>query len=180
MSFANATHRLRTSRPQNLTREQKTFKNAWLRLHSKPIKGTYATDAVHWTCGCGAQKYHSHLLCKHLVQSVPFPDNDWWPTALRKHTAPFYDVPGTGASSEAFGHAKMKGRYYWIARMPGTPPMIPQTPKKDRTVLGSSRMVSSFPKESTVVSEYVIGERAISGKRRRGSIIAPTPCTNER
>jgi len=72
--------------------EQIPIKHAWLALRQHPIKGLYNTDVKHWLCQCGAQKYHSYLLCKHLVQALPLPSANWWTTVVRQHTAPFYDI----------------------------------------------------------------------------------------
>ena len=109
--FASVTYQLRSSRTQALTSDQKSFKKAWLRLRSRTIKGQYDTDPVQWTCNCGAQKYHAHLLCKHLVASVDIPSENWWPLALRSRTAPFYFVPGT-CSEHVDSHES--GQYHWL------------------------------------------------------------------
>lgn len=127
-AFANARNKLRTSRPQDLTAEQKSFKKAWFRLREHSIKGQYETDSTSWTCGCGAQKYHTHLLCKHLVCSIPIPPDNWWPTALRNHTSPFFFMPGTPAE-QLVPHET--GRYYWLPRMPGDLPIIFETPHRN-------------------------------------------------
>jgi len=73
VTFANVTNRLRMARTQGLTAEQKSFKKSWICLRAKAIKGQYDTDNANWICGCGAQKYHAHLLCKHLVACIPIP-----------------------------------------------------------------------------------------------------------
>ena len=72
--------------------EQIPIKRAWLDLRKRPIKGIYDTNVKLWTCSCGAQKYHSYLLCKHLVQALPLPSVDWWATVVRRHVLPFYDI----------------------------------------------------------------------------------------
>jgi hypothetical protein len=90
----HTTRNPRKGHTPTMTAEQKSFKAAWEKLREAKIKGTYATDPTSWTCNCGAQKYHSHLLCKHLVQSVPQPSEDWWPQVIRYSTHPFYAVPG--------------------------------------------------------------------------------------
>ena len=82
----------RDGRAKILHGEQIPIKKAWLDLCTRPIKGTYATNVRLWTCSCGAQKYHSYLLCKHLVQALPVPGADWWATVFRRHTLPFYDI----------------------------------------------------------------------------------------
>jgi hypothetical protein len=84
----------RKSRSQDMTSEQAAIKLAWEKLSQVPIKGSYITNPNAWTCNCGSQKYHSYLLCKHLVQSIPKPDKDWWPNVRRYSTVPFYVVPG--------------------------------------------------------------------------------------
>jgi len=137
--FANVTCQLRTSRTQGLTAEQKSFKKAWLRLSSRTIKGSYDTDPTNWICSCGAQKYHAHLLCKHLVTSVALPSENWWPKAIRSRTAPFYFVPGT-TSENLKSHET--GRYYWLPRMPGELPTLFATPRR---VLGPAHIVSYPP-----------------------------------
>jgi hypothetical protein len=77
---------------RRLRGEQIPIKCAWLTLRQHPIKGVYDTNVKHWLCSCGAQKYHSYLLCKHLIQALPLPSADWWTTIVRWHTAPFYDI----------------------------------------------------------------------------------------
>ena len=62
--------------------EQVPIKRAWLALRKCPIKGSYNPNVKLWLCPCGAQKYHSYLLCKHLIQVLPLPDPDWWATVL--------------------------------------------------------------------------------------------------
>lgn len=95
VGFANVRKQTRHSRPHNLTAEQRSFKKAWIRLSQKPINGQYSVNSQSWTCTCGAQKYHTHLLCKHLVQSIPMPPDNWWPYAIRSQTQPFYTIPTT-------------------------------------------------------------------------------------
>src|SRR5258706_2594425 len=82
----------RDGRAKCLQGEQVPIKHAWLVLRSRPTKGSYNTDVRHWLCSCGAQKYHSYLLCNHLVKELPIPSADWWATVIRWHTTPFYDV----------------------------------------------------------------------------------------
>jgi len=72
--------------------EQIPIKQAWLDLCKRLIKGVYDTNVKLWTCSCGAQKYHSYLLCKHLVQALPLPSADWWATVVWQHVLPFYDI----------------------------------------------------------------------------------------
>ena len=66
-----------------LNGEQAPIKKAWLTLHKWEIKGHYDTNVLQWTCSCGAQEYHSYLLCKHLVQALPCPDAYWWTTIVQ-------------------------------------------------------------------------------------------------
>ncbi|CDO76217.1 hypothetical protein BN946_scf184894.g6 [Trametes cinnabarina] len=86
----------RHGRAAKLTHLQKDFKHAWERLENAPVRGTYQTDITRWTCDCGAQKYHAHLLCKHLVQAAGHLPASWWPTAVHYHIPPFYTVPING------------------------------------------------------------------------------------
>ena len=72
--------------------EQIPIKKAWLVLRDKPLKGTYDMNTCWWTCSCGEQKYHSYLLCKHLVRAVCHPPTEWWTTVIQHHTLPFYDI----------------------------------------------------------------------------------------
>ena len=82
----------RDGRAESLRGEQVPIKKAWLALLKRPIGGSYDTDKKLWLCSCRAQKYHSYLLCKHLVHKVAIPDDDWWAKVVRRHTAPFYDI----------------------------------------------------------------------------------------
>jgi len=82
----------RDGRAKCLRGEQIPIKKAWLALRKRPIKGVYNTNVPNWLCNCGTQKYHSYLLCKHLVQALPLPPADWWANVIRGHTAPFYDI----------------------------------------------------------------------------------------
>jgi hypothetical protein len=86
----------RGGRPQALTHMQEAFKRAWEHLLTVPIKGTYTTNIMKWTCDCGAQKYHAYLLCKHLVHAAGRLPSNWWATATRFHVPPFYTVPIEG------------------------------------------------------------------------------------
>ena len=82
----------RDGRAKCLRGEQIPIKRAWLALRKRPTKGSYNPDVLLWLCSCGTQKYHSYLLCKHLVKKLPLPDADWWATVIRRHTTPFYDI----------------------------------------------------------------------------------------
>ena len=77
---------------RSLHGEQIPIKHAWLALCQCPTKGEYDTDVKEWPCSCRAQKYHSYLLCKHLVQALPLHSTDWWTTVVWQHTSPFYDI----------------------------------------------------------------------------------------
>ena len=79
-------------RPEALTHMQTAFKRAWEALSKAKIKGTYVTDTSRWTCDCGAQKYHSYLLCKHLVQAAGARTTAWWVGVKRRRTLPFYHI----------------------------------------------------------------------------------------
>ncbi|KAI0682131.1 hypothetical protein BC835DRAFT_1424816 [Cytidiella melzeri] len=83
-------------RPKGLSNMQEAFKKSWQRLQTVPIKGTYITDVTQWKCDCGSQKYHAHLLCKHLVQAVGDVPPSWWSRVHRFYTAPFYAAPRDG------------------------------------------------------------------------------------
>ena len=80
------------SHPITLHGKQIPIKQAWLALYEWEATGSYNTNKLQWTCSCGAQKYHSYLLCKHLVKAVGRPEPDWWATVVRHHVPPFYDV----------------------------------------------------------------------------------------
>ncbi len=113
------------------------MKRAWERLEKVPIRGEYSTDVHRWTCDCGSQKYHAHLLCKHLVQAVGHPSADWWPTVTRYHIPPFYTVPLNGEIAEA---PEAMRSHDWTGRMRAKrsaivsrPPHRFQTPDPDRS-----------------------------------------------
>ena len=72
--------------------EQVPIKHAWLALYNWPTKGSYDTDVKLWLCSCGAQKYHSYLLCKHLIQKLPLPSDEWWADVVWQHMPPFYNI----------------------------------------------------------------------------------------
>src|SRR5258706_13899962 len=62
--------------------EQIAIKKAWLLLCDKDIRGMYDTRVFDWTCSCGAQMYNPYLLCRHLIQRIPCPPTEWWPTLV--------------------------------------------------------------------------------------------------
>lgn len=92
-------------RPHGLSNMQESFKKAWQRLQTVPIKGSYVTNTSDWTCNCGSQKYHAHLLCKHLVQAVGDIPPRWWSRVHRFYTRPFYSVPVDGELTERSPHS---------------------------------------------------------------------------
>ena len=101
--------------------EQIPIKKAWLTLRTRELGGEYDTDIFHWTCDCGTQKYHSYLLCKHLVNKVCVPPPEWWATIVRRHVPPFYDIRELLSPED---RAKVPepeelGNYSWLARMEG-------------------------------------------------------------
>lgn len=63
----------RDGRAKMLRGDRLPIMRAWLALLKRPIIGSYKTDTGLWLCDCGTQKYHSYLLCKHIVQDLPFP-----------------------------------------------------------------------------------------------------------
>jgi hypothetical protein len=84
----------RLGRSKALTTFQKYFKREWLKLHTRAIsKNAYVTNVFLWICSCGQQKYHQHLLCKHLVAAVPDPPSTFWGEIYRRRVVPFYRHP---------------------------------------------------------------------------------------
>ncbi|KAI0324630.1 hypothetical protein GY45DRAFT_1262496, partial [Cubamyces sp. BRFM 1775] len=108
----------RKGRAKSLSHTQTALKRAWKRLLKSPINGEYSTDVAQWTCDCGAQKYHAHLLCKHLVQAVGKLPESWWPTAVRYHILPFYTVPIRGKTARA--PEKLRD-HAWLPRLARQP-----------------------------------------------------------
>lgn len=107
----------RIGRAPSLTTMQESFKRAWEHLAKVPIKGTYVTDTKHWTCDCGAQKYHAYLLCKHLVQATCRPPASWWASVQRFHIPPFYTVPISGTIAPPLESTL---NHSWLSCMPQT------------------------------------------------------------
>ena len=105
----------RDGRAKSLHGEQIPIQRAWLALYKRPLKGSYDTNVKLWLCSCGTQKFHSYLLCKHLVQALPLPSADWWATIIRRHTPPFYDIRGLLPESEreAAPIPAVLGPRYW-------------------------------------------------------------------
>ena len=110
----------RKGRATTLHGEQIPIKKAWLLLRDRKINGTYITDVKTWTCSCGRQKFHSYLLCKHLVQGVARPPPSWWTTIVRRHTPPFYDIREllTPEARAIAPEPEVLGNRSWLARMP--------------------------------------------------------------
>jgi len=113
----------RKGRAVALHGEQIPIKKAWLLLRDKKTNGKYDTKAHQWTCDCGLQKFHSYLLCKHLVQAVRRPHPDWWATLVRRHTPPFYDVRELLSPVDRLNAPEPEelGNRSWLARMPDMP-----------------------------------------------------------
>ncbi|KAI9056968.1 hypothetical protein FKP32DRAFT_1584478 [Trametes sanguinea] len=116
----------RAGRAASLSHTQVAFKHAWQRLLKVPIRGSYATDVSLWTCDCGAQKYHSHLLCKHLVQAVGRLPASWWPAATRYHIKPFYTVPIDGKVAPP---PESMRDHAWLDRMGQPSAIVRQAPR---------------------------------------------------
>ena len=118
MRFNAVVSNPRDGRAQLLRGEQIPIKRAWTALRKRPIKGEYDTDVKLWLCSCGAQKYHSYLLCKHLVQKLPVPKEDWWATVVRRHTAPFYNIRALlpEGEREAAPSPDSLGPRYWTGQ----------------------------------------------------------------
>ena len=133
------------SRPDKLTTMQAAFKRSWERLASVPIKGSYDTDLRTWTCNCGAQKYHSFILCKHLVQKASTPSPDWWVTATRYHIPPFYTVEIDG---DPVNPPERKRDWDWLARMDVQ--ARPSTP--DPALAAQAEQVGTDRRDSSPVS----------------------------
>ena len=114
--FNNIVNNPRDGRAKPLQGEQIPIKRAWLALYNRPTKGSYDTDVKLWLCSCGAQKYHLYLLCKHLIQKLPLPNDEWWADVVRRHTAPFYNIIDLLPESERQSApiAAALGPRYWI------------------------------------------------------------------
>ena len=115
--------------------EQIPIKKVWLLLRDRPINGEYITKVDEWTCSCGRQKFHSYLLCKHLIQEVARPPPEWWATIVQRHTPPFYNVHKllTPEARAIAPEPEVLGNCLWLARMPDTSvgpnaPAVPALP----------------------------------------------------
>ncbi|KAF7968169.1 hypothetical protein HWV62_31712 [Athelia sp. TMB] len=128
----------RGGRAQAPTHYHAAFKRAWEKLALAPIKGSYNTDIERWLCDCGAQKYHAHLCCKHLVQASERPPDSWWPTVIRYHIPPFFTVPTTGIEPKAPESIR---QHVWLRRMPGY--AIEEDPDLDESSVFTSQVLSS-------------------------------------
>ncbi|KAI0826923.1 hypothetical protein BC628DRAFT_1495368 [Trametes gibbosa] len=125
----------RPGRPAKLTTVQKDFKHSWERLRKVQIRGEYTTDVTRWTCDCGSQKYHAHLLCKHLVQAVGPLRPKWWRTVVRYHIPPFYTVPIDGLTAPA---PESLRNHAWIPRMRcKRSAIVPRLPRVQATALAT-------------------------------------------
>ena len=104
--------------------KQASLRKAWLALCKQELKGHYDTDYVQWTCSYGAQKYHSYLLCKHLVQAVPCPDATWWTSLVQYHTPPFYDIRSLLSPEDRAQAPEPEelANHSWLMRMQGGKP----------------------------------------------------------
>lgn len=111
----------RKARAASVSHTQQALHRAWKRLAKAPIRGEYNTNIARWTCDCGSQKYHAHLLCKHLVQASGTIPASWWPKATRYHIPPFYTVPINGVIARA--PEKMRDQA-WLPRMAAHPAII--------------------------------------------------------
>ncbi|KAH6869451.1 hypothetical protein BKA70DRAFT_1131754 [Coprinopsis sp. MPI-PUGE-AT-0042] len=61
----------RAGRPKSHSAFQAALKKEWRKLSKAKVSArAYKTDLKTFTCTCGQQKYHSHHLCKHLVQAA--------------------------------------------------------------------------------------------------------------
>ena len=100
--------------------KQIPIKKVWLLLCDRPINGEYITKVDKWTCSCGTQKFHSYLLCKHLVREVACPPPEWWATIVQCHTPPFYNVCKllTTEAQAIAPEPEVLGNHSWLARMP--------------------------------------------------------------
>ena len=115
LSLALLLQTQRSGRPQAPGHFQEALKKSWTRLLAIPIKGSYVTDVLRWTCDCGSQKYHSYLLCKHLVQAANHDiSNRWWTTVIRYHIQPFYLIPVDGLLPEP---PESRFNHGWHVRM---------------------------------------------------------------
>ena len=133
----------RAGRAKSLTHFQQAFKRSWEKLRKVPIRGSYLTDLATFTCDCGAQKYHSYLLCKHLVHAAvttcgPIPSS-WWPDATRYHIPPFYTIPIAGRTPDA---PESTQDHAWLRRM-----------QKGKAIAATSKVGVDSEKEVIVIED---------------------------
>ena len=109
--------------PSSLHGKQILIKKAWDLLYNREIRGNYDTDVGKWTCSCGIQKYHSYLLCKHLVKAVKYPELDWWVTIVQHHIPPFYNIYKLLSDADRLNAPEPEelGNHSWLAQMPDIP-----------------------------------------------------------
>ncbi|THH12617.1 hypothetical protein EW146_g7526 [Bondarzewia mesenterica] len=102
----------RAGRSRPLTAFQTYFKWSWIWLQSVKCSGKkYMTSIETWTCNCGAQKYNTHHLCKHLVQAVgPLPMT-FWGQVIRRRAVPLYRHPDLRALNAAQASTTAAVRY---------------------------------------------------------------------
>ncbi|KAI0650124.1 hypothetical protein C8Q79DRAFT_901740 [Trametes meyenii] len=149
--LAEILHDSRDGRAPALSDTQASFKHAWEHLLKVPIKGEYTVDLAKWTCNCGAQKYHSHLLCKHLVQAAGAQPDDWWPNVVRYHIPPFYVIPSSGAvpPESMRSHA-------WLSRMRERPSIIIHRPRAPTPLPDTSDSETDGSSNDPAASEGII------------------------
>ncbi|KAJ3496485.1 hypothetical protein NLJ89_g10479 [Agrocybe chaxingu] len=104
----------RLGRPKELTPYQQYFKKEWQKLEKRGVGTTqFDMDIEKWTCNCGAQKYHCHHLCKHLVQGVPPPSSKFFRDVVRRRTMPLYQhkelVPKSQSGQRARAYQAARG-----------------------------------------------------------------------
>ncbi|KAI0665773.1 hypothetical protein C8Q78DRAFT_1198967, partial [Trametes maxima] len=175
--LAEILHDTRDGRAPTLSDTQASFKRAWEHLLKVPIKGEYTVDLTEWTCDCGTQKYHSHLLCKHLVQAAGPQADDWWPKVERYHVPPFYIIPMSGQAPP-----ETMRSHAWLPRMRERPsiirqraqprassttsessqsPDIPDTPRTSRS--SSCASIMSSPDKAPPTFDGILRESARGG-----------------
>ena len=141
----------RNGHAKSLRGEQVLIKTVWLALRKRLIGGSYDTDEKLWLCSCGAQKYHSYLLCKHLVQKVALPDERWWAEVVRRHTVPFYNIIDLLPKSEQASAPRpdAMGLRYWTRQE--SAPLLRSSP------LTASQDLVSATHDSYLKTELLAG-----------------------
>ncbi|RDX41098.1 hypothetical protein OH76DRAFT_1475946 [Lentinus brumalis] len=170
LTLHNIVHDSRSGRAATLSHFQESLKHAWTKLSTVAIRGTYITDLATFTCDCGAQKYHSHLLCKHLVQAAGPQSPYWWPDVLRYHIPPFYRVPASGTVPRT--PEKLRN-HAWLSRMPNKdplpPPSTPLSSEAARVISIEDSDSDSDPDAVHIPSEV---ESPVSSRRSSVSIMS--------